>query len=498
MDVPLTAVGPTAAPTRGGPAAESGDAFALLLDLLLPTDSSPLPEAAADAQVVPAVIPGTDAALQPIALPLPTAPDVPAGSVVPTVTPQLAPPQGTATPSDTQTREMQAAPIAAQPPGPARPASPATTLAVTVPAPSAPDGAGPPPVRQSEASARAEPSGAAMSPMPLTAPDRDAVRRAVAPQIGSTVQQPAAQNATGSEAILPAAPPPPETSPQAATPAVATGLPAAPVSAEDTASGMALSSGNGRPPPPSTPSPKASPAATQTPPDARSTPPGDPGETILIVSTAPGLASPAAPEHRDDVLHAAAPRLAADATTAPEAPPAGSSPVEIRTGPDVAEGRVAPEFAAAAPPRTEPAGEPPPVARAAASPAWPARQLAPFAVALALGPDASLTVTLDPAELGRVEVAIERSGGEARISLSAERPETLMLLQRDRAELERALSAAGFSGDSGGPALSFGGQGADQQRHRHDPRGTPRAPPPVPAAAAPPRAATRSLLDLAI
>jgi hypothetical protein len=60
---------------------------------------------------------------------------------------------------------------------------------------------------------------------------------------------------------------------------------------------------------------------------------------------------------------------------------------------------------------------------------------------------------LDPVELGRVEVAIDRSRGEAAIRVSAERPETLALLQRDARDLERALAAAGFG--EGGPVLSF-------------------------------------------
>jgi flagellar hook-length control protein FliK len=142
--------------------------------------------------------------------------------------------------------------------------------------------------------------------------------------------------------------------------------------------------------------------------------------------------------------------------------------------------------------------------------------VAPFAVALALGPDASLSIALDPPELGRVEVSIERSGEAAHVSLRAERPETLALLQRDRAELERALAAAGF-GDAAGdgaPSLSFGlgGQGAQQGEARERSQqggaqsGAPRpglagdrgpaGPAPLPPSAA--RVAPRGLLDLAV
>jgi hypothetical protein len=97
-------------------------------------------------------------------------------------------------------------------------------------------------------------------------------------------------------------------------------------------------------------------------------------------------------------------------------------------------------------------------------------------------------------------VAIERSGGEAHVSLRAERPETLALLQRDRAELERALADAGLAGEGRGASLSFGlgGEGAPGRERR----GTK----PQPAAAPVPRdtpapahhAAPRSLIDLAL
>jgi hypothetical protein len=128
---------------------------------------------------------------------------------------------------------------------------------------------------------------------------------------------------------------------------------------------------------------------------------------------------------------------------------------------------------------------------------WPSRQVAPFVVSLALGRDSVLSVTLDPVELGRVEVAIERSNGEATISLRAERPETLALLQRDRGELERALADAGFGGE-GGASLSFGlgGEGAER-RERRQPGNAP-APHPAPLQPEDRAAGPRSLLDLAI
>jgi flagellar hook-length control protein FliK len=151
---------------------------------------------------------------------------------------------------------------------------------------------------------------------------------------------------------------------------------------------------------------------------------------------------------------------------------------------------------------TPPDAPVPPAEPRAAPVAWPARQVAPFAVSLALGGEDRISLTLDPAELGRVEVEIERRGTDQHISLRAERAETLVLLQRDRAELERALASRGFGGGEEGraPTLSFslGGEGGARDPRQRPERGAPRAAmtEPVAAKAAPDLA--RGLLDLAI
>ncbi len=55
-----------------------------------------------------------------------------------------------------------------------------------------------------------------------------------------------------------------------------------------------------------------------------------------------------------------------------------------------------------------------------------------------------LTIRLDPTDLGRVQVRIERSpDGSARVDLKVEKPETLLLLLRDQPQLHRALDLAG-------------------------------------------------------
>jgi hypothetical protein len=100
----------------------------------------------------------------------------------------------------------------------------------------------------------------------------------------------------------------------------------------------------------------------------------------------------------------------------------------------------------AAPPLA--AAAPVAVSRASAQ-ASPVRQLIPALVHLARTQDGSrLTVQLAPAELGAVQVRIDRdAGGAVRVALTAERPETLHLLMRDTAQLNIALDAAGLSAD---------------------------------------------------
>ncbi|WP_169742745.1 flagellar hook-length control protein FliK [Muricoccus aerilatus] len=92
----------------------------------------------------------------------------------------------------------------------------------------------------------------------------------------------------------------------------------------------------------------------------------------------------------------------------------------------------------------------------------PSEQVAPVAIALALGggADGRISLSLDPVELGRVEVTVERVGEGARVQVAAERPETLALLARDGASLDRALGGAGIGGD-GGRSISFSLLGGD-------------------------------------
>jgi Meckel syndrome type 1 protein len=192
-------------------------------------------------------------------------------------------------------------------------------------------------------------------------------------------------------------------------------------------------------PAPQDDTPRALPIAAPPPPTALSPAPAEGAPMAIVLEPAPSAAPP------DPRSSAPTDAMAAAPETPPASGPTGASAATV----------TAPEPTAAPP-------------RPSAPIPWPARQVVPFAVSLALGSDDSISLTLDPVELGRVEVAITR-GAEAHVSLRAERPETLALLQRDRAELERALAGTGLGSESRSPNLSFGlgfSGGGDDRRDR--------------------------------
>ena len=107
-------------------------------------------------------------------------------------------------------------------------------------------------------------------------------------------------------------------------------------------------------------------------------------------------------------------------------------------------------------PRAEAPSAPPPLP--------PARQLAPVAIALAFSPSlGQLSLTLDPPNLGRVEIAVTREGAAHEVRVVAERPETLALLERDRGELARGLAEAGVAVAEGGLRFALSEQQAGGQ-----------------------------------
>lgn len=148
-------------------------------------------------------------------------------------------------------------------------------------------------------------------------------------------------------------------------------------------------------------------------------------------------------------------------------------------------------------------------AMAGPAPPPPARQVASVAVALAFSPGVSdgFSLALDPAELGRVEIRVQREGDSHSVRVTAERPETLALLQRDRQELDRGLADAGLRVDPAGISFSLdtpdqgggGGLGGEAAPgHRGSAAGGGGARPPAPEREAPPTRVQRGLLDLNI
>lgn len=97
---------------------------------------------------------------------------------------------------------------------------------------------------------------------------------------------------------------------------------------------------------------------------------------------------------------------------------------------------------------------------ASAAAATPSDQVAvEIRKGVAAGKD-SITIKLNPAELGKIDVKMEiNDDGTLRASIAVEKSETLDLLQKDTRGLERALQNAGLQADSGSLNFSLSGQG---------------------------------------
>jgi len=89
---------------------------------------------------------------------------------------------------------------------------------------------------------------------------------------------------------------------------------------------------------------------------------------------------------------------------------------------------------------------PPTIVSASPSSASPAQQIAPALLAVTQNHDGiqRMTLRLNPAELGMVQVQIEHAAtGPTHVVITAERTETLQMLQQDQPQLHRALDQAG-------------------------------------------------------
>jgi hypothetical protein len=194
------------------------------------------------------------------------------------------------------------------------------------------------------------------------------------------------------------------------------------------------------PPPGSTPVPVAAarttapagaaaavpvPAADVPPPDAPAAAPPTPASPVpAAAADAPEPPRQEAPSAPGDTPRAAPPEPVA--APLPEAPPPPASPRET-----------------AGPIRPSETGRP--------AVLHPRHQLeAAVTAVLQRGPAATQTVIrLNPAELGAVQIRVERpKAGGAEVTLTVERPETLLMLLRDREGLAQALDRAGVPADS--------------------------------------------------
>ncbi|MFL5338028.1 MAG: flagellar hook-length control protein FliK [Geminicoccaceae bacterium] len=120
----------------------------------------------------------------------------------------------------------------------------------------------------------------------------------------------------------------------------------------------------------------------------------------------------------------------------------------------------------------------------------------------AAGGASSVRIELEPADLGRVEVALHLGdAGTATASFTVDRPETLQLLQRDARTVTDMLAAAGFTVDSGslGFSLRDGGGNAGQPGSPSTGRGVSDDARPAPEMDPAPRPMLqRGLLDLQV
>jgi flagellar hook-length control protein FliK len=153
---------------------------------------------------------------------------------------------------------------------------------------------------------------------------------------------------------------------------------------------------------------------------------------------------PAAPDATEPSLAKPSPDLAAAAP--PPADPGADALLHAAAGQGVA--------AAAAPSTAQARAAVPADARAAPSAATAQVMPAMVSLVAGVGGSHSMTLRLDPASLGAVQIRIDRSAdAPARVDISADRPETLALLQGDQHHLQQALDQAGVPAE--GRQLTF-------------------------------------------
>ena len=267
-----------------------------------------------------------------------------------------------------------------------------------------------------------------------------------------------------------------------------TALPEAPNSAPPKPDGMAVTPGLVMAPPPMPPAPPAMPAMTAEPALSALAMSGAPANTLQARAGAQrGIAAAALPPQAEHGPHAAEAAAQPAAASGPQpapllplvpafltvthelaqatAPHALAGRAEATASPDLqAAGLSAMHQVTGEAPREAPRAAPMP----------PARQVMPMAMAMLLSPGATptLSVTLDPAELGRLEIRVGREAGGASLRLIAERPETLSLLVRDQRDLQQGLAQSGITLNADGIRFEMAEQdGHARQEQQRRPGG---------------------------
>jgi flagellar hook-length control protein FliK len=216
--------------------------------------------------------------------------------------------------------------------------------------------------------------------------------------------------------------------------------------------------------------------------DADTPPHGAPAAAIAVPLTTPAPLSSAeattSPDRPATVAAAGVRPVREEAVTADTKP----APAAAHPAPGAFAALVEPKPVAAAPAVSATPPAPVPEARVMAEPGRMGHEMA-VAIArhTAEGGGEALTVRLNPAEFGRIDVTLSFDDrGTLRAVLAAETPAALDVLRRDSADLGRALSDAGmrtdaqsFRFDTRQGGADAGGQGAQGQQ-RWQPAATPR------------------------
>jgi flagellar hook-length control protein FliK len=146
----------------------------------------------------------------------------------------------------------------------------------------------------------------------------------------------------------------------------------------------------------------------------------------------------------------------ANAVTQPASPPSPFTATNLPGGIGVAPGQPVSAVTLPSSIQVVPAGHD--TSGAAASPDLNA--LAIGIAAKSLSGSKQFDISLDPPELGRVDVRLTvDNAGKAQAHLAADKPETLQMLQRDSSSLERALKDSGIQLSNNGLQFSLKGQG---------------------------------------